>query len=150
PAQPLRRAAPAWRSRTTPDAAGGSGDPRLLLLDQEILELLALGELRRQPARMLAAAGPGFRRIGRVAVLRRHLSPGGGFPGRLLGRLGGGPADRGTGTEQFLDGIALGRREIDDPLADRGDRLALLQDGLAALGLGDEGIELLGGKCGQI
>src|SRR5690606_39464902 len=61
PAQPLRRAAPAWRSRTTPDAAGGSGDPRLLLLDQEILELLALCELRRQPARMLAAAGPGFR-----------------------------------------------------------------------------------------
>src|SRR5690349_5567042 len=39
--------------------------------DQEILEPLARARLRCEPSRLLAAAGPGFRRIGRVAVLRR-------------------------------------------------------------------------------
>src|SRR3546814_20704843 len=44
------------------------------LLDQEILDLLALLGQRGHPARLLAAAGPGFLGIGRVAVFRRDLA----------------------------------------------------------------------------
>src|SRR5690606_39090754 len=50
--------------------------PASALLDQEILELLALGGVRGEPARLLAAAGPGFLRVGRVTVLRRDLAAG--------------------------------------------------------------------------
>src|SRR5690606_35172989 len=106
--------------------------PALLLPDQEILELLALGDLRGQPARLLAAAGPGFGGVGRIAVLRRHLAqlaPGGLLRGLPAGCLRGAAA----GAEQFLDGVTLGGGEIDDPLADRGDRLALPEHGLATL-----------------
>src|SRR3546814_19111567 len=44
------------------------------LLDQEILDLLALLGQRGHPERLLAAAGPGFLGIGRVAVFRRALA----------------------------------------------------------------------------
>src|SRR6478735_6896469 len=60
---------------------------KLSSLDQELVELASLAGFRRQPARLLAAAGPGFLRVGRIAVLRRdlaELAAGGG--GARLGR----------------------------------------------------------------
>src|SRR5690606_38943407 len=42
--------------------------------DQQVLFLLAGGERRVEPARALAATGPGLRGIGRIAVLRLHLA----------------------------------------------------------------------------
>src|SRR5690606_6182367 len=119
--QPAAAGAQEPVSLTTKNAGGagvsGPGRAGLFLLDEEILDLLALGDLGRQPARLLAAAGPGFRRVGGVAIFRRHLAElaPGGLLGRFLRRRRG-PADGGTAAEQFLDGIALGRGEIDDPL----------------------------------
>src|SRR5690606_37007467 len=64
-------------ARIVPHATDMARGPAGSLLDQEVLDLLALGGIRGQPARLLAAAGPGFLRVGRVAVLRRHLASGG-------------------------------------------------------------------------
>src|SRR5699024_4516198 len=109
---------------------------RRLFLDQEILDLLALGDLCRQPARLLAAAGPGFGLVGRVAVLGRDLAKLAALPGRLFRHLAGGGLRAGGAAEQFLDGVALGFGLGGDLGANRRDRLALLQGCLAALGLG--------------
>src|SRR5690606_31090563 len=84
----------------------------LFLLDQEILDLFALGGLRRQPARLPPAAGPGFGGVGRVAVFRGHLAQfaSGRLPGGLLRcGLAGGAGCAGAATEQLFDRIALGR-----------------------------------------
>src|SRR5690348_17700196 len=47
--------------------------PESRLFDQQILFLLAALQRGQEPARTLAAAGPGFA-AGRVAVFRRHLA----------------------------------------------------------------------------
>src|SRR5690606_6702117 len=54
--------------------------------NQELAQVAALGGIGRQPARLLATAGPGFLRVFRVAVLRRDLAQLAGAGGRQTGR----------------------------------------------------------------
>src|SRR3546814_15644397 len=74
-----------------------------LLPDQEVFGLLALGGEGLEPARLLAAAGPGFLRIGRIAVLRRPL-----LSGLLAGlaRLRRGARPDRTSADRFFDGLS--------------------------------------------
>src|SRR5690606_19469144 len=114
--------------------------------DQELGHIAALGDIGRQPARLLAAAGPGFLRVFRVAVLRRHLAQLAGAA--AAGRGAGAAAARGA--EQLLDGVALGLGQFDQLAADLGDRGPLRQQGLALLGGGDQGTQFPGRQRTQI
>src|SRR5699024_3312152 len=65
-----------------------------LFVDQQVLFLLAGLDGGIEPARTLAAAGPGFRRVGRIEVLRRHLA--------------GAATGFATCAEHVFEGITLG------------------------------------------
>jgi len=110
------------------------------------LPLASTGQ-RGEPARLLAAAGPGFLGVGRVAVFRRHFAEFAACARTGLGALG-----RTTGgcAEQLLHRIAFGLDELGDLAAHRRDGRALGQLVLLLLGLGDQGAELLGGKVTQV
>src|SRR5690606_19328716 len=119
-------------------------------LDQEFLELAALLGLRRQPARLLAAAGPGFLAAGRVAVLRRDLAQAAALGG--LACLAGGAGRGGRGllraggldAVQVLEGPAGALQELGDGGLHLVGGLALGQHLLALVGTGDQLGELPG------
>src|SRR3546814_933539 len=117
------------------------------LLDQEILDLLALLGQRGHPARLLAAAGPGFLGIGRVAVFRRDLAQLAALFRRLARRC---RRLRGAAAEQLGDGVTLGLGQLAQLAAHGGDGLALLERGLEGLGLGDQRLQFFGRKAVQI
>src|SRR5690606_21984347 len=124
--------------------------PRRLLADEEVFELLALGQFRRQPLGRHAAAGPGLAGIVGVAVLGRNLAA---LLRRLArrclfgGLLAHAAAGRGGAAEQFLDAVALGLGQGAELPAHGRHRLALGQGLLASVGLGDQGLEFLGRKA---
>src|SRR5690606_13678008 len=101
----------------------------------------AIAGIGGQPARLLAATGPGVVGVGRIPILRRDLAE------RLACLLGGAARrarSRGsaTGAEQLGDGVTLVLGQLVELLAHLGNRLALVQRGLALLGLADERLEL--------
>src|SRR5690625_1817309 len=98
------------------------------LLDQHVRVFLAGFERGIEPARALAAAGPGFRRVGRIEELRRNLAA------RTAGLA--------TGAEDVFEGIALGLDQVVDLFAQLDD-LVLANVLLAGLRLVDEVVELL-------
>src|SRR5690625_7902642 len=74
------------------------------LLDQHVRVLLAGLERGIEPARALAAAGPGFRRVGRIEELRRNLAA------RTAGLA--------AGAEDRFAGIAFGLGPVGEFLAE--------------------------------
>src|SRR3546814_16302686 len=116
------------------------------LLDPEVLDLLALRRQRGAPARRLAAAGPGFLGIGRVAVFRRDLAQLAALFRRLARRC---RRLRGAAAEQLGDGVTLGLGQLAQLAAHRGDGRAPLERGLEGLGLGAQRITFFGRKAVQ-
>src|SRR3546814_21180881 len=89
-------------------------------LDQETLDLLALLGQRGHPARLLAAAGPGFLGIGRVAVFRRDLAQLAALFRRLVRRC---RRLRGAAAQQLADGVPIDLAHPAHPAAHHGYRL---------------------------
>src|ERR1051325_2896930 len=99
--------------------------------DRQILFLLARLQRVVEPARTLAAAGPGLFRIGRVTVLRRHDAA---ALARALGRA--------ALAEHVVEREAFGLDQGVD-LFTQLDDLVLAQFSLARLRLGDQVVELV-------